>query len=103
MQYKDRELKDTNWYMYEISNKNALNSTGDIDYIKYIYRRDFPGSSTGKEFACNAADPGLIPGSGISPGEGIRYPLQYSCLDNPMNRGAWQATVHGLTESDTTE
>ena len=48
-----------------------------------------------KESACNAGDVGSIPGSGISPGEGIGYPLQYSCLENPMDRGAWQATVHG--------
>ena len=46
---------------------------------------------------------GLIPGSGRSPGEGLGNPLQYSCLENPMDRGAWQDTVHGVTESDTTE
>ena len=44
----------------------------------------------------NVADPGSIPGSGRSPGEGNGYPLQYSCLENPMNRGAWQAIVHGI-------
>ena len=49
----------------------------------------FPGGSDSKESACNAGDPGLIPGSGRSPGEGNGYPLQYSCLKNPMNRGAW--------------
>ena len=54
-------------------------------------------SSVGKESACNAGDPGLIPGSGRSPGEGNGNPLQYSCLENPMDRGAWQATVHGFT------
>ena len=42
---------------------------------------------------------GLIPGSGRSPGEGNGYPLQYSCLENPLDRGAWQATVHGVTKS----
>ena len=51
----------------------------------------------GKESACNAGDPGSIPGSGRSPGEGNGNPLQYSCLENPTNRGAWQATVHGIT------
>ena len=56
--------------------------------------KGFPGGSDGKEFACNAGDLGLIPGSGRSPGEGNVYPLQYSCLENPINRGAWQATVH---------
>ena len=56
----------------------------------------FPGSSDGKESACNAEDPGLIPGSGRSPGERNGIPLQYSCLENPMDRGAWWATVHGV-------
>ena len=51
----------------------------------------------------NAADLGLIPGSGRSHGEGNDYPLLYSCLENSMNRGAWWATVHGVTESDMTE
>ena len=57
----------------------------------------FPHSSVGKESACNAGDPGSIPGSGRSPREGNGNPLQYSCLENPMERGAWQATVHGVT------
>ena len=51
----------------------------------------------------NAGDPGSIPGSGRSSGEGNGNPLQYSCLENPMDRGAQQATVHGVAESDTTE
>ena len=52
--------------------------------------------------ACNVGDLDLIPGSGRSPGEGNGNPLQYSCLENPMDRGAWQATVHGvIKESDT--
>ena len=51
----------------------------------------------GKESACSAGDPGSIPGSGGSPGEGNGNPLQYSCLKNPMDRGAWQATVHAVT------
>ena len=49
--------------------------------------------------ACDAGDAGLIPGSGRSPGEGNGYPLQYSYLENCMDRGAWQATVHGVTKS----
>ena len=56
----------------------------------------FPHSSVGKESACNAGDLGLIPGVGRSPGEGNGNPLQHSCLENPMDRGAWQAIVHGV-------
>ena len=61
--------------------------------------RGFPGSSNGKESACNVGDLGSIPGLGRSPGEGNGNPLQYSCLENPMDRGAWQAIVHGVAES----
>ena len=59
----------------------------------------FPGSSEVKGSARNAGDPGSIPGSGRSPGEGNGNPLQYSCLENPMDRGAWWATIHGVTKS----
>ena len=59
----------------------------------------FPGSSDGKASAYNAGDPGSTPGSGRSLGEGNGNPLQYSCLENPMDRGAWGATVHGVVES----
>ena len=59
----------------------------------------FPGSSDGEASAYNAGDPGSIPGSGRSPGEGNGNPLQYSCLENPMDRGAWWATVHGVAKS----
>ena len=60
-----------------------------------------PGISDGKESACNAGDLDLIPGLGKSPGEGNGYPLQYSCLENSMDRGAWWATVHGITKNQT--
>ena len=61
----------------------------------------FLGGSDSKESACNAGDPGSIPGSWRSPGEGLGNPLQYSCLENPMDRGAWQATLHVVTKSQT--
>ena len=62
---------------------------------------DTPGGSDNKESACNAGDPGLIPVSGRSPGEGNGNPLQYSCLENSMDKGAWWATVYGATKSRT--
>ena len=61
----------------------------------------FPGVSEGRESAYNAGDPGLIPGSGRSPDVGNGYPLQYSCPENSMDRGAWQAIVGGVTKSQT--
>ena len=67
-------------------------------YMPTIYD-DFPGSSGGKECACNAGDLGLIPGSARCPGEGNGNPFQYSCLENSVNIGAWRATVHGVAKS----
>ena len=61
----------------------------------------FPGGSDGKEPACNAGDPGSVPGLGRSPGEGNGNPFHYSCLEKPMDRGAWRVTVHGVTKSGT--
>ena len=58
----------------------------------------FPGGSDGEESAGNAGDLGSVPGSGRCPGEGNGNPLQYSCLENSMEREAWQATVHSITE-----
>ena len=61
----------------------------------------FPGGSVSKESVCNVGDPGSIPGSRRSPGEGNGDTLQDSCLENPMDRGAWRATVHGVADSQT--
>ena len=74
------------------------NSTRQLFDI-IIYQGAFLDDSNGKESTCNAGDTGLIPGSVKSLGEGNGYPLQHSCLENPMDRGAWQTTVHGLTQS----
>ena len=62
---------------------------------------NFPGGSDGKASACNVGDPGLIPGSGRSPGDGNGNLLQYSCLENSMDGEAWRATVHGVVKSQT--
>ena len=66
-----------------------------------MYMLGFPDDSDSKESTCNAGDPGLFPGSGKSPGEGNGYLLQYSCLGNPMDRGALQARVPRVTKSQT--
>ena len=67
-----------------------------------VYGSFFPRSSVGKESACNAGDLGSIPESERAPGGGNGNPLQYSCLEKPMDRGAWRATVNGWQESDMT-
>ena len=61
----------------------------------------FPDGSDGKESACNAGDLGLVPGLGRSPGEGHSYPLQYSCLEKFMDRGAWWTVVQGVVKRQT--
>ena len=74
------------------------------DKLKAYKITGFPGSSAGKESACNAGDPGLIPGLGRSPGEGIGYPLQYSCLEKPHGqRSLVGYTSWSRKESDMTE
>ena len=70
-----------------------------INYRHIMMREGFPCGSAGKETACNSGDLGSTPGLGRSPGEGNGYPLQYSCLENFMDRGAWWATVHEITKS----
>ena len=81
----------------EVGNEEVQRST--IHKINTLqgYIVGFPHSSVGKEFACSAGDLGSITGLGRSPGEGNGNPLQDSCLDNPRDRGAWQAIVHGVT------
>ena len=69
-----------------------------------VLHNGFPGSSDGKQSACNIVDLGSVPRSGRSPGEGNGNPLQYSCLENPTDGGAsqaWRATVHGVAKSQT--
>ena len=65
----------------------------------YSNFKGFPGDSDGKVVACNAGDQGSSPGLVRYPGEENGYPLEYSCLENPMDRGAWQATVNGVAKS----
>ena len=72
---------------------------GIIDKGEYILYE--PSGSDGKASACNVGDLSLIPGLGRFPGGGHSHPLQYSCQENPMGRGAWWATVHGLAKSQT--
>ena len=75
-----------------VNNENSLNKGDEMG---------FPGASHGKEPTCNVGDPDSVPGLGRSPGEGNGNPLQYSCLENSMDRGAWQATVHRVAKSGT--
>ena len=78
----------------------SLSNTLKKKVFIYLYM-DFPGSSDGKESACNVGNPGSIPGSGRSPGEGEENLLQYSGLETSMDRGAWQTTAHGVRKSQT--
>ena len=68
-----------------------------------MYTYDFPDGSDGEASAYNVGDLGSVPGLGRSPGEGNGNPLQYSSLENPLDRGAWRATVHGVTKLGTIE
>ena len=72
-----------------------------VVYDMYMFGVDFPGGSEGKASVYNPGDPDLIPGLGRSPGERNGNPLQYYCLENPMDRGAWYATVCGVAKSQT--
>ena len=84
--------------------KCPLNHFSGLIYLTLRLMWGFPGGSVGKSSACNLrdkGDAGSIPGLGRSPGGEHGNPLQYSCLENPVDRGAWWATVHGVTESQT--
>ena len=81
-----------------IRERNEYPKSGKIQELLYSLNSFFGGSDD-KESACNAGDPGLIPGSRRFPGEENGNPLQYSCLEKSMDRGAWWATVHGATKS----
>ena len=93
--FEVHHLWDSRWLMTPICQRSAP------VWLSAYCHKDFPGYSDGKQSACNVGYPGLIPGSGRSPEEGNDYPLHYSCLENSMDRGAWWATVHGVTKSRT--
>ena len=69
-----------------------------LSFSHVSLQKGYLDSSVGKESACKAGDPGLIPGSGRSAGEGIGYPLQYSCLENSMDRGVWQTIAYRVAK-----
>ena len=87
--------------MPELDGQQLWEADGDsaIDLVSPGFQWGFPGGSDGKESACNTGDPGSVPGLGRSLGAGNGNPLQYFCLENPMDRGDWRATVHGVAES----
>ena len=91
-------------YIYETPSVKIMNITTTLKHCLVHFdnlSRHSSGGSVGKESACNAGDPGSVPGSGRSPGGGDGNPLQYSCLRNPMDRGGWWAAVRGVSGSQT--
>ena len=87
------------WPKYWSFSFSIIPSKSILEFFYLLNTMSFPDGSDGKESACNAGDLGLIPESERSPGEGHGYLLQYSCLENFIDRGTWQATVHGIANS----
>ena len=96
------EFFTTAWYTDLVLNcPHTGNNMASIQICYPNFTRGFPDGSDSKESACNVGDLRSVPGLGRSPGGGHGNPLQYSCLENPMDKGAWWATVHGVTKSQT--
>ena len=105
---KTHYLRSTCLEFFQTKNLCLLTRTFDLFTVNVITTRFglryiflFSGGSDHKESVCKKGDRGLILGSGRSPGKANGIPFQYSCLENPMDRGAWQATVHGTAKSRT--
>ena len=97
-----KKFGENNRYSHYLACGDGFMDVYMFRFMKWFVFLGFPGGSDGKVSACNVGDPGSIPGSGRSPGDGNGNPLQYSCLENPTDRGGWQAQVHGVAESDMT-
>ena len=98
----DPQMQKTKLYDYQRVGWGGMNWEIGIDTYPLLYVKwSFPSGSNGKESACIMGDLGLIPGSGRSSGEGNGNPLQCSCLENPLDRGAWWPTIYGVAESRT--
>ena len=95
-----RANKENEWLMLK-KTQTTQSVFNDIRKWLLCHFIGFPGGSDGEESAYNAGDLGSVPGLGRSAGEGNGYPLHYSFLENPMDRGAWWATIHGVTKSQT--
>ena len=89
------------WLNLQMQNRGYGELMMRLEHPQILVSVVVPGGLDNKEPACNAGDLGSIPGLGRAPGEGNGNPLQYSCLENSMDGGAWQATVHGVAKSQT--
>ena len=98
--YRERILQKVCFRRWEWLRDKLVSTSHNLStfYLR-ICLKGFPGGSEGKASACNEGDPGSIPGLGRSPGEGNGNPLQYSCLEKPMDRGAWQLQFMGSQKS----